>query len=247
MTPHIFTPRENMPSCCGYVINESGNICNGLSSQHGECDCCTNQDKLIQFRRMNICSDCYQKEISGAHTSQELDKVTIALAQKIDQSIQLSTDAFNAQTVSINELKNAIENDESIPNKPYTLAAELLQRFENFKTIMFDAQKRVIDSQNNMKAIQVYLNNLAVSLRTEEREKLKISDINYKPLETKPKTIKVGTIGAPKKKFTQVEVIRVARELNVAPATIQMLCVAKNITPSEAGELIKSMTNKKES
>jgi len=158
-----------------------------------------------------------------------------------DHNIQVRTDLFNAATKSINELKEAIDKDENITNKPYALAETLKTRFEHFKTVIFDLNQKVIEAGNEQRAIQTYLNTMSNQLRAEEREKLKISDINYKP--TPPKAIKVKTIGTSttgrKPKVDKNAVRNAAKELGVSEFMVQMLVVSKGLSVEQAKETIK--------
>ena len=96
--------------------------------------------------------------------------------------------------------------------------------------------EKLVDLNNQQKAIQVYLNNLANKLRAEEREKLKLADINYKPNVVKPvvKTVKT------KSKLDKVELRKYAAELGVDEFTLQMLVVAKGLTIEKAAALLRS-------
>ena len=163
-------------------------------------------------------------------------------SRKTDASIQVRTDIFNASTVAIIELKKAIDDDVNITNKPFALASELKNRFEHFKNVIFELQQKVVDAASEQRAIQTYMNTLANQLRAEEREKLKLQDINYKPSPpkiAKPKTIK--TTGA---KVDKKELRKVAQELGVSEVTLKMMVVATGKTISEAAAAIKAMANK---
>lgn len=162
-------------------------------------------------------------------------------AAEIDQKVEVRADLFNAATKSIIELKAAIEADSSITNKPYALAEALKARFEHHKTVVFDLNQKLVEAGNQQKAIQIYLNTLANTLRAEEREKLKISDISYKP--APPKAIKVakspGTTTT-KKKIDKKEVREAAARLGVSEFMVQMIVVQKGITVAEAETLLKA-------
>ena len=151
-------------------------------------------------------------------------------------------DLFNAATVAIVDLKKSIDDDISIPNKPYTLAEELKRRFEHFKTVVFELNQQIVDAGNNQKAIQVYLNQLANQLRSEEREKLKISDLSYQPVKVKPVTPKgIKTTGTRKSgRLDKTELRKVASELGVPEFSLQMIVVSKGVTIIEAGRILKA-------
>jgi hypothetical protein len=169
----------------------------------------------------------------------------IANAREIDDKLRLRTDIFNAKTVAIVELKKAIDNDPTIENKPYAFAQELSRRFDKMKEIIFKANAEIVDAVNEQKALQIQLNQMANQLRAEEREKLKIQDINYNP--HKAKTVSVTKIKTQSKKFDKVELRRLASELGMPESTIQMLAVAKGLSLDQVGNLLRRTVNEAKS
>lgn len=161
-------------------------------------------------------------------------------SREIDSAIQVRTDLFNAATKTINELKAAIDADENITNKPYALAEVLKERFDHFKAVVFETNQILVDASNNQRAIQTYLNTLANQLRAEERERLKIADINYKPAPPKtPKEKKIGTTST-KKKLDKAALKKYAMELGIAEFTLQALCVSQGISAEDAYKKVKA-------
>jgi hypothetical protein len=241
MSNHEFTPIMGMEHKCA--------VCQHNANTHGACECCPNNDHLVKFKTMMMCPDCYNKEksltqLSEATANDRLDaerirsteviKVNEVLqeARLVDDGIQIRTDIFNAETVAINDLKSAIMADSSIENKPYALAEELKRRFEHYKTVVFDLNQKVAEVGNQQKAIQVYLNTMANTLRAEERERLKIADINYTPkpvklISDKPKSIKTRSAA---KVLDKDALKAAAKQLGVSEFMIQMLVVSKGIT-----------------
>jgi len=139
--------------------------------------------------------------------------------------------------MAIIERKKLIDSNPSIENKPYFLANELIEQFRHNKQVIFEANETIIKANNEQKAIQVYLNNLANSLRQEEREKLKISDINYKPTEAKPIRVKAPSTGRTKLDLTALK--KAASELGVSLIFIQQLIISKGISIDEARDVIR--------
>lgn len=232
-----------------------------LTKKMGDCEACDSVDVSIKIHYGNMwfCDECWKKELEAQAENMSPENVAIRLnelekrntekdkmnetlrqAQMIDNSIQVKTDLFNAATVSIIELKNSIDSDDTVTNKPYTLAKELMDRFTHFKSTIFELNQRIIEAGNQQKAIQVYLNQLANTLRVEEREKLKIADISYKPTATKissPKPIKVST------KLNKVELRKYAAELGISEFTLQMIVVQKGITVDAAAKMLRVSIN----
>lgn len=234
-------------------------LCSYDEKSHGpnaECECCPAIGEVNIYKGMLMCSDCQAKEVelttlnstpqaqaerviavnADANKNQQVNQV-IARSQDIDNSIELRTDIFNAETIAICDLRDAIESDESITNKNFALASELDKRYKHLKDVIFGLTQKVVDEANRQKAIQVYLNGLANSLRAEEREKLKLNDISYKPKEIKP--IKAKSIKTTSKKIDKVELRKVASELGVSEFTLQMLIVAKGCSIEEAANKIR--------
>lgn len=244
--------------------------CKFPSIAHGDeatCDCCPNKGKVeIRYGNMLMCQACWEKEqaahaesmkpenqqarvdamhirTNAAMNAARTDMLNNAMSasRRLDASVEVRSDLFNAATVAIVDLKKLIDENVEITNKPYALAEALTERFTHFKKVVFDANEAIIEATNNQKAIQVYLNNLANQLRAEEREKLKLQDINYKPGAIKPistvKTVKVRA--ASSKKLDKKELDKYAKELQVSAFTLQMLCVSQGITPEQAANKLR--------
>lgn len=218
----------------------------------GECEVCEKKDIKItcHYNNMWFCDDCWTKEQDATRVTTIPTPIVnvVQQAKHIDESIQIQTDMFNAATVSIVELKKAIDSDESIVNKPYALAETLRTRFLHFKDVEFEAKKTENEAVNQQKAIQVYLNNLANQLHADEREKLKLQDLQYKPASVKP-TVKSVTTRQTRKttKLDKVELRKFAAELGVSEFTLQMLVVQKGITVEAAANLLRRTINESKS
>ena len=221
---------------------------------------CQETNDLRTYGGMIVCGNCYAIEMGLLKTNATPEaqaerveisnnKMAIALeaSRAVDNAIQVRTDLFNAATTSIIELKATIDADDTIPNKPYALAEELTKRFEHHKQVVFELSEQIVAAGNSQKAIQIYLNQLANSLRAEEREKLKIADINYKPNPVKPvKTKAIKTTGSTKK-LDKTELRKYAAELGVSEFTLQMLCVSKGISPETAANQLRKSINEAKS
>lgn len=216
---------------------------------YGPCEVCDLIDTQItvHYGNMWFCKDCWIKEASvtkdlpSVSNTQNVVQNVLQQAARIDNSVEVRTDLFNAHTVSIINLKAEIDNNPEIINKPYALAEELKNRFEKFKSVVFEYNEKIVEANNAQRAIQVYLNTLANSLRAEEREKLKIADINYKPISVKPlKPKSIGTTGTRKStKLDKNELRKYAAELGIPEFTLQMLVVSKGITVETAANMLR--------
>jgi hypothetical protein len=185
----------------------------------GDCEVCTATSVAITLRHSSIwfCEECWSKEQAMQQENTRPEEE----ARNIDQSVQVRTDLFNAATVAIVDLKKSIDENVEIQNKPYALAQALLERFTHFKTVGFQLQEQLVDVNTNQRAIQTYLNNMANQLRAEEREKLKIHDINYRPQPVKTPSVKtIKTVGTSSKKAGKKEIAAAAKELGIAEFTL---------------------------
>lgn len=247
----------------------SKEVCGKCYKQHIEgkvevCEVCPNAVAswtIHTIGSMKMCRSCYSNEmrlqaenntpekqeervkIANEVMQNSLELNALATSRQIDSSITVRTDLFNAATTSIVELKSIIDNDSTIQNKQYALAEELMRRFEHFKDVIFEANQTVVEASNNQRAIQVYLNQLSNQLRAEEREKLKIQDINYKPREVKP--IKPKAIRTKKVAFNKADIRNAASQLTqelgkpIPEYMLQMIVTSRQVTVEEAANILR--------
>lgn len=244
---HTFIPSIGSPTC---------HKCKRKEIDHTDmatCEACPNVgpcELYPDISGMLLCRDCIDKEekilMSPENQQKRVDAsiaATMKLIEKsrvVDYSLQVREDIFNAQTISIHELKEAIDNNPSIENKHFFLANELNERFQHFRKLIFDKQAEIVEESNKQRAVQSYLNQLSNKLRADEREKLKLQFPDYKPFEKpvgKPKTITTA------KKYDKTELVKYANETGIPLAALQMLCVSKNMTPQQAAEHMKKIMN----
>lgn len=227
----------------------------GIKTCEIEAPGCDVTENLRSYAGMIVCGACYEKEMAAQaemkrpeNQQARVDAMNQALAtaKTIDATIQVRTDLFNAATVAIVDLKKTIDDDPTITNKPYALAEALTGRFNHYKQVVFDLNQQVIEAGNHQKAIQVYLNQLANQLRSEEREKLKIQDINYKPnavKPVKPKAVKAAT----NSKATKEEIRKYCQELGVAEFTFRSFMVSTGRTAEQTANALRKSINEAKS
>jgi len=193
------------------------------------CDACWQKEQ--QLKAENFTPEKQQSRVTALNRAMEA-------ARKIDADVTVSTDLFNAATVAIVDLKKAIDENPEITNKAFFLAKELTTRFNHFRQVIFEAQATISDAANNQRAIQSFLNTFSNQLRAEEREELKLQDINYQP--KPPKTVKPATVKTRKSsKLDKAELAKYAKELQVSEFTLQMLCVSGGLTPEAAANKLR--------
>jgi hypothetical protein len=233
--------------------------CKRVEPMHGPeavCEACPNVGPVEMFGDMALCRECIAKEMETAiaYQAPELQEArlqahnaTLALARQIDTSVETRTDIFNAATISFDEIRKAIETDENIPQdqKNFKLAETVKERFEHYKKIFFEHNEIAVNAATNQRAAIQYLNTLANKLKAEEREKLQIADMSYKPqavVSTKVKPIKTVKI---KTNTSQADLNKAAKELGLESThTIQMIMVAKNLDLAGAIAHIQEMKAK---
>ena len=236
-------------------------ICKYNENDHGPtatCEVCGNSGTCdIVLGNMLMCMDCQEKEKkaqeelkSGADARVEASRVDankrIQDAKTIDHSIQIIQDIFNAETVAIVEIRDAIESDASITEKHFALAKSLEERHTHFQDVINAARDTIREAESKQRAIQQYYNELANKLRAEEREKIKLKDVNYKVPERKVAKPKAPSV----KKLDKAELIRTANAIskefpqvpvNLIMPNLQTLVISKNMTLEAAANVLKGM------
>lgn len=148
----------------------------------------------------------------------------LTLARETDQSIEIITDVFNAKTVALVEVMNAIDADDSIQNKAYAKTEFSVNRIQWLKKAIFENRQQLIEWENELKAHHVHVNELAKKLKEEEREKLKIADITYQPQPTKvtkPRSVATTTTRKVTKKFDKEAAAKAAARADITVEVIR--------------------------
>jgi len=256
---HPFEPNSNKPGFCSN--------CGHAKELHGDaatCESCTNvgtlNPALLNGRGAMLCDSCYEREINILKAQGDSDyqspekqearlteykkiarpyELLIQDAQKIDESIHLDTDIFNAKTIAFQDLRDAINADETIPadEKRFELARVAKERIFHLQQVIFNLDKQKINVYSEQKSWHIQLNDLANKLRTDERERLKISDIHYDvklPKVVTPRAIKTST-----KAPSKAELRKLAEELKMPEFTIQLVMTSKNWTLEQAGNHLR--------
>jgi hypothetical protein len=230
-----------------------------------ECECCPNQhskeEPLKLFMTMWMCPSCIDKNKALTEVSEKQSDIRVQVererssdviavnnilkkAQAVVSSIEVKSDIFNAETESIVNIAAAIEADSNIENKAVALADILLTNYQTYKEKIFANQSENVELANKQNAIQKYLNDLKNKLTEVERERYKLLDVNYQPSKVK---IANKPIQSPaKKKYDKADIVKAAQRANVPVSVIQMICVAKNMTPMQASDSLLAAGSKPE-
>lgn len=204
-----------------------------------ECDYCERTDSIRQIGDNFVCPE----HIGELNKERISANEVLRQSRDVDNRVQVSADIFNAATVAIVELEKAIDDDVAITNKPWAKAQVLLDRFQHFKNVQAQANQTIIEATNHQKALQTRLNVLANDLREEEREKLRLADLNYKPRNIKiPVTAK--TIRLSKQKIDNVALRRYAAELNIPEFSMRAIAIQKNLSADGVYKLMKENIEK---
>lgn len=213
----------------------------------GECETCPSKDIEISlhYGNMWMCAVCWDKEQAFQKVNQSLENQQkrvneyLEKSRAIDSQIETKTDIFNAATIPAVELKTAILNDENIAPKDRDgkYADECMMRFLNLKRAIFEDREALQKKENEMRMWQVQVRTVAHQLSEKYREEFKQLNISYQPV--KPKSVKPAAAKTPKK-FQKEEVNTMAAKYGVPAPAVQMLVVAKNMTPEDAAKLLSS-------
>lgn len=192
-----------------------------------------------------MCLDCEYKDVRP-RTEKELNDRALEVKRRfaeIDSALQISTDIFNAKTIQIHQLARSIQDATDIPDdrKYFVLAEALDKRYTKLSELISGAKEEILHAENEQRAIQTYYNDLGKKLRQEEREKLRLKDATYKPVE-RPDVKKTPKAPSIKKAPNQAEIRAacVKHGIPEAVGTITMLMVAaKNLSVEDAIERFK--------
>lgn len=127
------------------------------------------------------------------------DSIHSMIQDAIHGNIKQYTDFFNAKIASIIEMKQLIDNDNSVAReqKQYELARQLRMRVQYLSKVLFQFQHGQLEVAGEIKSIQSYIND-SNNFRKEIRDGFAISNPNFipqpiksnVPKETKPKAKK---------------------------------------------------------
>lgn len=166
------------------------------------CEACENEvEKLTTYKTMQFCDTCLAKEKDAEKVLAEQAEDRVRESREIvvreltlrklspDEVIQSRPDYFNAEAQSHIDLMKEIEADATIDNKYYAIAQRMKIRLEHLQSKLMEVREHELRLASEERAVHVTLNHLANKLREEEKERLKLQDINYKPSQVvvKPK------------------------------------------------------------
>ena len=197
-------------------------------SLKGDCECCSNTNTQLYIRHGNMamCESCAAKEDSLIKTPKQV----IEFSQRVDTTIEVKADIYNAQTVSLTELRGAIWADETIAaaDKEYTFAKETQKRLLHIQSVIFDSKiaERVLQQELQQ----------SVSRQTEARRaEFKNFDVNYRPttITKKEKTVKPVKAS---QKFNKQELYDVCKKYGVPANGVQTIVISRGMSYEAAAK-----------
>lgn len=208
------------------------------SESVGTCESCPNENvRLVLCGTIWQCDTCRANDIAVAlehqtpeKQEQRLQDYHLEQIKKENAALRIQTDIFNAKMQSIHDVQKAIEADPNVENKNYMVAQVIAERYKHLNGLIHDVDVQKTEYETEQRALQTFYNDLSKKLRTEEREKIKLQDITYKPIETVAKKKKEDK----PKKWDKTGVAAAALKYKVPEQLIQMTCSANDITVEAA-------------
>jgi Zn ribbon nucleic-acid-binding protein len=250
-----------------------------VHTDFAECEACNKTGSVEIYSvadiKMALCVECTEKEKNHQSPEKQQERLNaekervrilessrvvnqpvlsptaiIDKARAIDYTVQVKSDVFNAETLSLQEVWQGIQSDSNIPQteKQFAYAKYTQERIEHLQRAIFEEMQSVNEKQNRIRVLQSELNQIVARLREEERARLRALTPEYKPrnLEKplRPKTEKPVTV--PKKKFDKKELLEVTAKLQAEGLPVQwhmlqQTCVARNMTPNEAADVMRKV------
>lgn len=246
---HSFTASETDSTRCR---------CGRIETDHTKqatCDSCGNtcgiDGKIHGQRNLLLCPECFDKEVEAyRNSSSEIDHTAqiinglqtpaseiLKVSRTIDSSVKVKEDLFNAKTKAIVELQDAINRDDSIADKHFTLCKAIEERFNHLTSILHDLKNKQEDALTDQRALQTFFQMRAQQLSIEQREQIKLKDLNYKP--EPPKLVKSKP--APVRKFDINQLKLASAESKIPLQALQAVCVSRNVSALEAVRILKEL------
>ncbi len=207
-------------------------------SKKGDCEVCDKPgvDVWPTPGNIDMCADCKAEDDAIRSKASTVGNI-IEHSVKVDTSIEVKSDLFNAATVAAVELKAAIENDESIPadQKEFKYAQMCYDRFLHFQKVAFEKHQEYIAVENEKRAWQVQTQTIAGKLRSEYRDHFKNLNVNYAP--TPVKAIKeVAKTRKPKTAAKVSESREAAAKYKVDSTLVHMMVTKRNMSAEDAAK-----------
>jgi hypothetical protein len=185
-----------------------------------------------------MCDACIALEVAATAAIK-----TVEDSRRMDESIEVKQDVWNAATVPFIELKAAIDNNPTIPadQKDYALVKEAAARIDKMSAAIFAAEAEIMKLKNERHAWLTNTQQTASKLRSDIRAQFKQYDVNYQPAPITKKSKSATPVKSPKT-FAKEAVNEAARKYGVPASAVQMIILSKNVSAEEAAKLYAQMT-----
>jgi|GraSoiStandDraft_4_1057263.scaffolds.fasta_scaffold00110_9 hypothetical protein len=221
-------------------------LVNKAKGKIGDCETCdrTNLQITLEAHNMWMCEFCVAEETAAITRAGEVN-VLLEESKKIDYSIQIKPDVFNAKTTPAIELQASIQQDENIKeeDKLYTFAKAMQERADILRKAIFDDRAALLEKENEYRMWQSQIQSAAGMIRDKRREEFKASDISYQPqAPSKPKS---QTPKAPSaSSFKRNELKDACAKYGVDPVAVRVIMLQKNMTAENAAKFFAEVTKK---
>lgn len=211
-------------------------IVKSQKSVEGTCEVCDKENVIVTVMHGNItmCSDCAALEVAAVTRAGDINNL-LENSKKIDTSIQVKQDVFNAKTVAAIELQASIQSDENVKDedKLYIFAKTMQERADILKKAIFDDRVALLEKENEYRMWQSQIQSAAGMIRDKRREEFKAQDIDYKPEPAKkPKSAKPTDNSNSKYKGGELQAA--AKKYDVPATVIRTYMIRKNMTAEQA-------------
>jgi hypothetical protein len=229
----------------------NGQLKKGVCEAAMACKSEAEQTLTLQHGNIWMCDDCRAYEAKLAKAIQVTNQ-TILDSRKIDESILIKQDIYNINTVSLPEIKAAIQADGSIPesDKDLVYTQEVEKRYNHQTEVVFGLKAQLMEAENIQKVWKVATQEAASVLRAEQRILFAKIDANYQPIiktikstrSGSPKSTKSTQSGQPTKKELRNMINAAAEKYNVPMSGLAMMVETnKGKSVDELAQKLKSM------
>ena len=157
-------------------------FCGHTESSHPqfiECQVCSHTDYCSMYMTLMMCNSCRDNEIKLQSISQQQAAARVEESIKqhdnVTEVIRYSSEFYNANVISLEELRKSINNDEEF-------CCAIQARIEHLTSVLRPAARQTLsDVESEIAISQRLLNTTVSTLQREIREKFKSANINYTP------------------------------------------------------------------
>jgi hypothetical protein len=177
-------------------------------------------------------------------SKQDTCKTLVETAIKIDTTIELKADIFNAGTVEAMQVRAAIWANNDIPEqlKEVEYGKFTRERQQQLQKAIFDAKQAIVEMETMSRMWHGQTQQAVAAMKEEYRSQFKDRDINYKP--QAPKTIKPRAVKVNSNSVSAKNAINTAAEkYGVPSALIRFIMQSRKVEADAAGKIAAENMN----